>query len=186
MLVEAAERGGEPARQAAARLRLVMLSGDWIPLPLPGRIQELWPECRVISLGGATEASIWSIFHPIEQVGESWKSIPYGQPLANQRFHILDAEMRPRPAWVPGQLYIAGRGLALGYWRKAANASTGPAISAATFPTAPSSSSAARTPRSRFADTASNSAKSRRCWPSTRKCGRQQCWLTATTAVIAS
>ena len=41
-------------------LRLVLLSGDWIPLTLPARIRRLNPDIEIISLGGATEASIWS------------------------------------------------------------------------------------------------------------------------------
>ncbi|NJL23635.1 MAG: AMP-binding protein, partial [Leptolyngbyaceae cyanobacterium SM1_3_5] len=43
-------------------LRLVMLSGDWIPLNLPDRIRTCFPNAEIISLGGATEAAIWSIF----------------------------------------------------------------------------------------------------------------------------
>ncbi len=96
-------------------LRLVLLSGDWIPLDLPDRIRSIFPGVRVISLGGATEASIWSIFYPIDEVRHGWKSIPYGYPLDNQRFHVLDSELRDCPDWVPGSLYIAGTGLAMGY-----------------------------------------------------------------------
>ncbi|WP_147443226.1 non-ribosomal peptide synthetase [Corallococcus sp. AB011P] len=96
-------------------LRVVMLSGDWIPVSLPGRIQARTERCQVASLGGATEASIWSIIHPIDRVDPSWQSIPYGRPLDNQRFHVLDAALRPRPTWVQGELYIAGIGLAQGY-----------------------------------------------------------------------
>ncbi|HBB32138.1 MAG TPA: hypothetical protein DDZ80_11635, partial [Cyanobacteria bacterium UBA8803] len=98
-------------------LRLALLSGDWLPLNLPGQIQQLWPEVQVISLGGATEASIWSIYYPISQVEPSWKSIPYGKPLTNQTFHVLDAHLQPCPVWVPGELYIGGIGLAQGYWQ---------------------------------------------------------------------
>ncbi|MCC3409722.1 MAG: AMP-binding protein [Microcoleus sp. PH2017_10_PVI_O_A] len=72
---------------------------------------------RVISLGGATEASIWSIFYAIETLDPAWKSIPYGRPLANQRFYILDEILEPLPVWIPGQLYIGGIGLAREYWR---------------------------------------------------------------------
>ena len=97
-------------------LRLTLLSGDWIPLTLPERIQTATGG-RVISLGGATEASIWSIFYPIETVDPAWKSIPYGRPLANQHFYVLDETLEPRPFWVPGQLYIGGIGLAREYWR---------------------------------------------------------------------
>lgn len=97
-------------------LRLILLSGDWIPLTLPDRIQTATGG-RVISLGGATEASIWSIFYAIETLDPAWKSIPYGRPLANQRFYILDEILEPLPVWIPGQLYIGGIGLAREYWR---------------------------------------------------------------------
>jgi amino acid adenylation domain-containing protein len=97
-------------------LRLVLLSGDWIPLTLPDRIRELAPGARVISLGGATEASIWSIFYPIGPVDPTWRSIPYGRPLSNQTFAVLNEILEPCPAWVPGQLYIGGAGVAKGYW----------------------------------------------------------------------
>lgn len=99
-------------------LCLVMLSGDWIPVTLPSRIKALWPDAAVHSLGGATEASIWSITYPIEEVAPEWTSIPYGKPMVNQTFHILDGQLQPRPTWVPGDLYIGGIGLALGYWQE--------------------------------------------------------------------
>jgi len=97
-------------------LRLVLLSGDWIPVDLPARIRSLSPEAVPISLGGATEASIWSILHPIGELDPAWSSIPYGRPMANQRFEVLDERLEPRPFWVPGELYIGGVGLARGYW----------------------------------------------------------------------
>jgi amino acid adenylation domain-containing protein len=98
-------------------LRLVMMSGDWIPLDLPDRIKSLAEDIEVFSLGGATEASIWSILYPIEKVDPSWTSIPYGRPMANQSFQVLNETFEPCPVWVPGQLYIGGIGLAKGYWR---------------------------------------------------------------------
>jgi pyochelin synthetase len=98
-------------------LRLVMLSGDWIPVTLPGRVEGLSKKAKVVSLGGATEASIWSIVHPVETVDSDLRSIPYGRPLTNQSVHVLDENLNPRPTWAPGQLYIGGMGLALGYWR---------------------------------------------------------------------
>jgi amino acid adenylation domain-containing protein len=98
-------------------LRLVLLSGDWIPVALPDRIRALAPGAQVISLGGATEASIWSIHYPIGRVDPSWPSIPYGRPLANQSFHVLNGRLEPCPVWVPGGLYIGGVGVAKGYWR---------------------------------------------------------------------
>jgi non-ribosomal peptide synthetase component F len=98
-------------------LRLVLLSGDWIPVTLPDRLRKLIPTVEIISLGGATEASIWSILYPIQRVDPSWKSIPYGKPMRNQRFFVLNERLEPCPVWVPGCLYIGGIGLAEGYWR---------------------------------------------------------------------
>jgi len=116
MLVEYVE--AHPEKTPPQTLTQVWLSGDWIPLGLPDRIRRVFTS-QVISLGGATEASIWSIYYPIEEVDPDWKSIPYGRPLANQQWQVLNAMWEPCPVWVTGQLYIGGSGLAQGYWRDA-------------------------------------------------------------------
>ena len=111
LFVEEAEAGG----RTFPSLRTVLLSGDWIPVGLPGRIRAVAPNAQVISLGGATEASIWSICHPVAPEDAQRVSIPYGRPMANQSWHILDGNGRSAPTWVSGELYIGGVGLALGY-----------------------------------------------------------------------
>ncbi|MFR9779386.1 amino acid adenylation domain-containing protein [Micromonospora sp. MS34] len=101
---------------ADSTLRVVLLSGDWIPVRLPDAIRARHPRAAVHSLGGATEASIWSIHFPIDAVGADWTSIPYGRAMANQTMHVLDARLAPCPVWTPGELWIGGAGVALGYW----------------------------------------------------------------------
>lgn len=96
-------------------LRLALLSGDWIPVKLPDQIRAMLPQLRVISLGGATEAAIWSIHHPIDDVSPEWRSIPYGRALRNQSVDVLDFALRPCPEWTAGEIYIGGAGLALEY-----------------------------------------------------------------------
>jgi len=98
-------------------LRLVLLSGDWISLSLPAAIKNNARKAEVVSLGGATEVSIWSIYFSIKKVEANWHSIPYGKPLANQTFHVLDDNLEPCPEWVQGNLYIGGIGLAKEYWK---------------------------------------------------------------------
>lgn len=97
-------------------LRQLMVSGDWVPIRLAERIRRFAP-VKTLSLGGATEASIWSIQYPVEAIQPNWKSVPYGYPLNNQPMHVLDSRLQPRPDHVPGELYIAGTGLARGYWK---------------------------------------------------------------------
>jgi pyochelin synthetase len=113
LLLDHAERGGEPLPGA---LRRVLLSGDWVPLALPGRLAQVAPQARLAVLGGATEAAIWSNQFEVTTVDPAWASIPYGTPLANQRYHVLDRRLADRPDWVAGDLHIAGAGLADGYW----------------------------------------------------------------------
>ncbi|ELR97624.1 non-ribosomal peptide synthetase [Gloeocapsa sp. PCC 73106] len=98
-------------------LRLALLSGDWIPLDLPEQIRTISEDIEIISLGGATEASIWSILYPVTTVNPHWKSIPYGRPMTNQNFYVLNNNLEPCPMLVTGQLYIGGKGLASAYWK---------------------------------------------------------------------
>lgn len=97
--------------------RLALLSGDWIPPRLPRDSAHFSPATRLISLGGATEAAIWSIAYEMSpnDPPAGWKSIPYGRALANQKMLVLHEDMTPCPDDVPGELYIGGRGLAMGY-----------------------------------------------------------------------
>ena len=96
-------------------LKSVLLSGDWISVSLPARIAKHFPEAKIYSLGGATEASIWSIIFPIEHVEDSWQSIPYGYPLANQTIYVLNETLEICPPEVQGEIYIGGAGVAQGY-----------------------------------------------------------------------
>jgi amino acid adenylation domain-containing protein len=110
---------------ALSALKLVLLSGDWIPLSLPDRIRAAAPAARVISLGGATEATVWSNSYPVGDVAPHWVSIPYGRPIQNATYHVLDPYLNPSPVGAAGELYIGGDCLALGY--------TDPQLTAASF-----------------------------------------------------
>ncbi|OLZ64316.1 hypothetical protein AVW11_19085 [Streptomyces amritsarensis] len=105
--------GGRPLES----LRLSVLSGDWIPLTLPDRLRAQSPKIQVVGSGGPTETICWSLFQPIGEVDPSWTSIPYGKPITNQRYYIVDAAAYERPLGVVGEMAVASDvGLALGYW----------------------------------------------------------------------
>ncbi|MFI8341084.1 amino acid adenylation domain-containing protein [Streptomyces sp. NPDC085639] len=108
--------GGRPLES----LRLSVLSGDWIPLTLPDRLRAQSPRIQVVGSGGPTETICWSLFQPIGEVDPSWTSIPYGRPITNQRYYIVDPAGYERPLGVVGEMAVASDvGLALGYWNDA-------------------------------------------------------------------
>jgi yersiniabactin nonribosomal peptide synthetase len=107
LLVAAGER-------ELAGLRLVMVSGDWVGLDLGERLGE---GSRFVALGGATEAAIWSNAYELrgDEVEGKWRSVPYGYPLRNQEYRVVDGRGRDCPDWVSGELWIGGVGVAAGY-----------------------------------------------------------------------
>lgn len=96
-------------------IRLSLLSGDRIPKEMPREILGYNKNEQIICLGGATEAAIWSISHEYKLDETFPSSIPYGRPLSNQRFFVVDKDGEDCPDWCPGELLIAGEGLAKGY-----------------------------------------------------------------------
>ena len=116
MLVEHVETRSD---RSLASLRLAILGGDWIPVTLPARIAAIAERVQILSIGGPTETTIWNISHVLDDVGlrPGWSSVPYGKPIANSRYYILDGSMHDRPDWVVGEMYCAGECLAKGYWR---------------------------------------------------------------------
>lgn len=103
------------AENDLSSLRLILVSGDWVGLDLKDRMKEKSESCQLIALGGATEASIWSNFFPVDDIQQDWKSIPYGKPLANQQYKVVNYLGMDCPDGVTGELWIGGKGVASGY-----------------------------------------------------------------------
>ncbi|MGW0664121.1 amino acid adenylation domain-containing protein [Streptodolium elevatio] len=135
MLLTAVEQGTEPgtgqgtepgtdqgAEHGSGRLpdtlRVVLLGGDWVTADLPVRLHAQVPACRFVGLGGTTETAIHSTVYEVPPGAELpswWRAVPYGRPLANVRCRVVDVLGRDRPDHVPGELWIGGEGVALGY-----------------------------------------------------------------------
>ena len=112
MLLTSAERRG-----VSLPIRTVMLSGDWIGIPLVKRYNKILPDSVMLAMGGATEASIWSnVFMVPKELPDHWKSIPYGNALTAQMYRITDRLGRDCPDWTTGELLIGGAGVAKGYY----------------------------------------------------------------------
>jgi len=110
LLIAAGERAA-----VLPSLRAAFLSGEWIPLDMPRRLRHAAPGARLVAMGGATEAAIWSNEFVVDDVDPEWVSVPYGYPLSNQMFRVVDNHGRDRPDYVAGELWIGGAGVAHGY-----------------------------------------------------------------------
>jgi amino acid adenylation domain-containing protein len=95
---------------------LFLVGGDWVPLTMPGELRRFFPDARIVVVGGATEATVWSNYHEVDEIDPSWPSIPYGRPIQNARYHVLDESLNPCALGVEGDLYIGGACLSLGYF----------------------------------------------------------------------
>ncbi len=75
--------------------------------------------CRVYNMYGPTEATIMSAVLDLDISKQDFykrlSSIPIGPPIANAGLYILDKNLIPTPTNIPGELFISGDGLALGY-----------------------------------------------------------------------
>lgn len=98
------------------KLRLALVSGDWIPLYLPEKWYKVTSaNSQFVALGGATEGGIWSNYYCVSKVDKLWNSIPYGQALPKQKYRITDENFVECGVDIPGELQIGGGSLAKGY-----------------------------------------------------------------------
>lgn len=95
--------------------RLVFSGGDRISPALVDRLAAACPNAQFVSIGGPTETTLWNIWFPVEASTHDLRSIPYGRPIANTRYCLLDHAGRPVPKGVVGEMYCAGPGVARGY-----------------------------------------------------------------------
>jgi len=86
---------------------------------LPGQLAQTMAKLGhpVINLYGPTETTIWSSIMPLTKQADL-RHPPIGKPILNTQLYILDHAMEPVPVGVTGDLYIAGDGLALGYYKR--------------------------------------------------------------------
>ena len=97
-------------------LRAVMVSGDWVPVDQPAQLWQHAPRARFLSLGGATEAAIWSVLHEVhEPLPTTARSVPYGRALNDQGIWVLNANDEPAGISQIGDIVIGGDGVAAGY-----------------------------------------------------------------------
>lgn len=95
------------------RADVVALAGEALPAHILAEIRAAVPGARVANIYGPTEATVYTTAWFPD--GADTAAPPIGRPVRNTRAYVLDAHLQPVPPGVPGELYVAGAGLARGY-----------------------------------------------------------------------
>jgi amino acid adenylation domain-containing protein len=99
------DSGWQGSRHLTAVSGGEVLSGE-LAQRLRDKTKALW------NAYGPTETTVWSSAHRVSAEDDI---VPIGRPLANTQFYVMDEHQLPVPPGVPGELYIGGDGVALGY-----------------------------------------------------------------------
>jgi amino acid adenylation domain-containing protein/FkbH-like protein len=105
------------APTALETVRVVMFGGELVDTKWVRAILE-HPPRHLLHVYGPTENTTFSTWHEVKELSAKAHTVPIGKPIANTQCYILDAHLNPVPVGVPGELHLAGDGLALGYWNQ--------------------------------------------------------------------
>ncbi|MEH1013141.1 MupA/Atu3671 family FMN-dependent luciferase-like monooxygenase [Micromonospora sp. CPCC 206060] len=105
----------DPATREALRdLRRLLVGGEALPAALGADLADLVGG-DVHNMYGPTEATVWASTHRVTSDQPAGATVPLGHPLADVRAYVVDADLRPTPVNVPGELLLGGPGVARGY-----------------------------------------------------------------------
>ncbi|MBN6039802.1 non-ribosomal peptide synthase/polyketide synthase [Amycolatopsis sp. 195334CR] len=101
---------------ALAGVREVWTGGDVVPVAAVSRVVGACPGLTVVNGYGPTETTTFVTTSRLTADKLASGSAPIGRPMRDTRAYVLDRRLRPVPVGVPGELYVAGEGLARGYF----------------------------------------------------------------------
>ena len=96
-------------------IRQLLAGGDALSVAHVRRLFAEHPSIILINGYGPTESTTFACCHRMSRSPEYGASVAIGRPISNTRVYIVDPAFRPVPIAVPGELLLAGDGLAYGY-----------------------------------------------------------------------
>lgn len=104
-----------PELERLTSLRYLLAGGDVLSVAHVRRVLDALPTCTLINGYGPTENTTFTCCQVIDRGWPEDRAVPIGRPIANTRVYVLDVRGTAAPIGVPGELYAAGDGVALGY-----------------------------------------------------------------------
>uniref|UniRef100_UPI000DDA7C18 non-ribosomal peptide synthase/polyketide synthase n=1 Tax=Streptomyces triticisoli TaxID=2182797 RepID=UPI000DDA7C18 len=95
--------------------REVWTGGEAVPGSAVRRVLDACPGLTVVDVYGPTETTTFATRRVFRAGDALPATLPIGRPLDDTRVYVLDSALQPQPPGVPGELYLAGAGLARGY-----------------------------------------------------------------------
>ena len=101
-------------------LRCLLFGGEAVdPTPVRTVLQNGSPQI-LLHVYGPTESTTFTSWYRVKNIPADAITVPIGRPISNTTIHLLDRYLQPVPIGAPGELYIGGDGLALGYYNRPA------------------------------------------------------------------
>ena len=101
--------------QTLGSLQVVIVAGEACTGELYERHRQRLPGAEFYNEYGPTEGTVWSSVYRATPSDSASAPLPIGRPIPRMRAYVLDRNLAPAPIGVPGELYIAGNGVARGY-----------------------------------------------------------------------
>ena len=108
----------DKSADAAIKARALVIGGEQLKHSDLTFWRSNAPETRLINEYGPTETVVGCCVHEVATTEESRGAVPIGKPIKNTKMYVLDEMLRPSPPGVKGEIYIGGKGVARGYWRR--------------------------------------------------------------------
>jgi amino acid adenylation domain-containing protein len=97
-------------------LRWLLPTGEALPPALAQAWLGRFAHVPLMNAYGPAECSDDVAFHPLTRVpDEDGNAMPIGRPTANNHLYLVDAQLRPVPVGVPGEICVGGVGVGRGY-----------------------------------------------------------------------
>ncbi|BAY23347.1 amino acid adenylation domain protein [Calothrix sp. NIES-2100] len=100
------------------QVKQLLAGGDVLSVTHVQKFLQECQDCQLINGYGPTENTTFTCCYPITADSQIKNSVPIGRPIANTQTYILDSNLQLVPVGVPGELYIAGDGLARNYYNR--------------------------------------------------------------------